>query len=292
MSSASRLRQRLAAGPVLVAPGAHDALTARLVERAGFEAVYFTGAGFSYTHLGAPDLGLVTLTETAWRVGTVAEATRLPVIVDADDGYGGPFNVARTVRMLEAAGAAAIQLEDQVAPKRCGHLAGKQVVPADVMVGKIRAATDARRDPALVIVARTDARAVEGLDAALERAHCYREAGADVLFVEGPESREELVRVARELPPPVMVNMVEGGVSPLLPAHELESMGYRLVIFPGTAVRAAAAAILRALEVLRRDGSTDGLRDQMLSFRELNELLGLEDYRVREARYTSWADGR
>lgn len=292
MSSASRLRQRLAAGPVLVAPGAHDALTARLVERAGFEAVYFTGAGFSYTHLGAPDLGLVTLTETAWRVGTVVEATRLPVIVDADDGYGGPFNVARTVRMLEAAGAAAIQLEDQVAPKRCGHLAGKQVVPADVMVGKIRAATDARRDPALVIVARTDARAVEGLDAALERAHCYREAGADVLFVEGPESREELVRVARELPPPVMVNMVEGGVSPLLPAHELESMGYRLVIFPGTAVRAAAAAILRALEVLRRDGSTDGLRDQMLSFRELNELLGLEDYRVREARYTSWADGR
>lgn len=286
MSSASRLRQRLATGPILVAPGAHDALTARLVERAGFEAVYFTGAGFSYTHLGAPDLGLVTLTETVWRVGTVVEATGLPVIVDADDGYGGAFNVARTVRMLEAAGAAAVQLEDQVTPKRCGHLAGKQVVPVDVMVGKIRAATDARREPALVVVARTDARAVEGLDGALERAHRCREAGADVLFVEAPQSREELIRVARELPPPVMVNMVEGGATPLLPARELESIGYRLVIFPGTAVRAAAAAILRALDVLRRDGSTDAFRDQMLGFQELNRLLGLEDYRVREARYT------
>lgn len=285
MTPALRLRRRLADGPVLVAPGAPDALTARLVERAGFEAVYFTGAGFSYTHLGAPDLGLVTLTETAWRVSGVVEATELPVIVDADDGYGGPFNVMRTVRLLEAAGAAAVQLEDQVAPKRCGHLAGKQVVPPEVMVGKIRAATDARRDPALVIVARTDARAAEGLDGALERAHRYREAGADVLFVEAPRSQEELARIARELPPPVMVNMVEGGVTPLLSVPELDSMGFRLVIFPGSAVRAAAAAILRALTALRRDGSTEAVRDQMLDFQELNELLGLEEYRAREVRY-------
>lgn len=268
-----------------MAPGAADALTAKLAERAGFEAVYFTGAGFSYTHLGAPDLGLVTLTETAWRVGTVVEAAGLPVIVDADDGYGGPFNVARTVRLLEAAGAAAVQIEDQLAPKRCGHLAGKQLVPVDVMVGKIHAAADARRDPALVIVARTDARAVEGLEPALDRAHRYREAGADVLFVEAPHSRDELARIARELPPPVMANLVEGGVTPMVPTPELEAMGYRVVIFPGTAVRAAAAAILRTFEVLRRDGTTEAVRDQLLSFQELNGLLGLEQYRAREARY-------
>ncbi len=285
MTPAARLRRRLSQGPILVAPGVPDALTARVAERVGFEAVYFTGAGFSYTHLGTPDLGLVTLTETAWRVGSVVEATSLPVIVDADDGYGGPFNVIRTVRLLEAAGAAAVQIEDQVAPKRCGHLAGKQVVPVEGMTGKIRAATDARRDPALVIVARTDARAVEGLDAALERARRYREAGADVLFVEAVRTLDELARVARELPPPVMANLVEGGLTPMVPAGELERMGYRLVIFPGSTVRAAAAAVLQTLEALRRDGTTEAVRDRMLSFHELNELLGLEDYRAQEARY-------
>lgn len=285
MTRAARLRQRLASGPILVAPGAADALTARIVERTGFEAVYFTGAGFSYTHLGAPDLGLVTLTETAWRVGSVAEATQLPVVVDADDGYGGPHNVHRTVRLLEAAGAAAVQIEDQTAPKRCGHLAGKAVVPVETMVGKIQAALDARRDPDLVVIARTDARAVEGLEAALERAHRYREAGADVVFVEGPRSREELSRVARELPPPVMANMVEGGVTPPVPSAELEALGFRLVIFPGFAVRVAAAAVLRAMRVLRTEGTTDSLRGEMLSFEELNELLGLPDYEQRERRY-------
>lgn len=285
MTRAARLRQRLASGPILVAPGAADALTARIVERTGFEAVYFTGAGFSYTHLGAPDLGLVSLAETAWRVGSVAEATELPVLVDADDGYGGPHNVHRAVRLLEAAGAAAVQIEDQTAPKRCGHLAGKAVVPVETMVAKIQAALDARRDPDLVVIARTDARAVEGLEAALERAHRYREAGADVLFVEAPRTREELARVARELPPPVMANMVEGGVTPAVPSGELEAMGFRLVIFPGSAVRAAAAAVLRAMQILRAEGTTDSLRGEMLSFEELNELLGLRDYERRERRY-------
>ncbi|MDQ7829524.1 MAG: oxaloacetate decarboxylase [Armatimonadota bacterium] len=285
MTPAAGLRARLATGPILVAPGAPDALTARIVERTGFEAVYFTGAGFAYTHLGAPDLGLVTLTETAWRVGTIVEATALPVIVDADDGYGGPFNVRRTVRLLEAAGAAAVQLEDQVAPKRCGHLAGQRVVPPDVMVGKLKAAVDARRDPALVVIARTDARAVEGLDAALERAHRYREAGADLLFVEAPRTREELARIARELPPPVMANMVEGGRTPLLSAPELDALGFRLVIFPGAAVRAAALVVTRLMERLRQDGSTAAMVDAMLSFDQLNALLDLPHFQEQERRY-------
>lgn len=285
MTRAVRLRERLATGPILVAPGAPDALVARIIERAGFEAVYFSGAGFAYTHLGVPDLGLVTLSETVWRVSAVVEATDLPVIVDADDGYGGPFNVMRTVRLLESAGAAAVQLEDQAAPKRCGHLAGQRVVPPEVMVGKLKAAVDARRDGSLVVIARTDARAVEGLEAALERARLYREAGADVLFVEAPRSRDELARIAQELPAPVMVNMVEGGRTPLLAAGELEAMGFRLVIFPGAAVRAAAFAVTQVMERLRQDGSTVAMMHRMLSFDQLNALLDLPRFEEREGRY-------
>ncbi|MDR7554331.1 MAG: oxaloacetate decarboxylase [Armatimonadota bacterium] len=284
MSTARTLRQRLAHGPIVVAPGAPDALTARIVERAGFEAVYFTGAGVAYTHLGAPDLGLVSLTEMTMRLAAVVEATRLPVIADADTGYGGALNVRRTVREFERAGAAAIQLEDQVFPKRCGHLDGKRVVPVEEMVGKIRAALDARRDPDTLLIARTDARAPLGLEAALERAHRYRDAGADVLFVEAPASRDELARIASSLPPPVVANMVEGGRTPLCAAHELEAMGYRLVIFPGAAVRAAAAAVVKVMDALKRHGTTAGVLDAMLSFGELNALLGLPAWRDLEAR--------
>ncbi|MDQ7850375.1 MAG: oxaloacetate decarboxylase [Armatimonadota bacterium] len=286
MTRAARLRERLSNGPILVAPGAPDALVARIIERAGFEVVYFSGAAFAYTHLGAPDLGLVSLSETVWRVSAIAEATSLPVVVDADDGYGGPFNVMRTVRLLEAAGAAAVQLEDQVAPKRCGHLVGQRVVPPEVMIGKLKAAVDARRDESLVLIARTDARSVEGLEAALERAHRYREAGADVLFVEAPLSRDELARIAQELPPPVMVNMVEGGRTPLLAAAELEALGFRLVIFPGAAVRAAAFAVTQLVERLRQDGSTAAMMHRMLSFDELNALLDLPRFQEREQRYS------
>lgn len=286
MTRAARLRERLSNGPILVAPGAPDALVARIIERAGFEVVYFSGAAFAYTHLGAPDLGLVSLSETVWRVSAIAEATPLPVVVDADDGYGGPFNVMRTVRLLEAAGAAAVQLEDQVAPKRCGHLVGQRVVPPEVMIGKLKAAVDARRDESLVLIARTDARSVEGLEAALERAHRYREAGADVLFVEAPLSRDELARIAQELPPPVMVNMVEGGRTPLLAAAELEALGFRLVIFPGAAVRAAAFAVTQLVERLRQDGSTAAMMHRMLSFDELNALLDLPRFQEREQRYS------
>ncbi|MDR7409418.1 MAG: oxaloacetate decarboxylase [Armatimonadota bacterium] len=286
MTRAARLRERLSNGPILVAPGAPDALVARIIERAGFEVVYFSGAAFAYTHLGAPDLGLVSLSETVWRVSAIAEATSLPVVVDADDGYGGPFNVMRTVRLLEAAGAAAVQLEDQVAPKRCGHLVGQRVVPPEVMIGKLKAAVDARRDESLVLIARTDARSVEGLEAALERAHRYREAGADVLFVEAPLSRDELARIAQELPPPVMVNMVEGGRTPLLAAAELEALGFRLVIFPGAAVRAAAFAVTQLVERLRQDGSTAAMMHRMLSFDELNALVDLPRFQEREQRYS------
>ncbi|MDR7433393.1 MAG: oxaloacetate decarboxylase [Armatimonadota bacterium] len=286
MTRAARLRERLSNGPILVAPGAPDALVARIIERAGFEVMYFSGAAFAYTHLGAPDLGLVSLSETVWRVSAIAEATSLPVVVDADDGYGGPFNVMRTVRLLEAAGAAAVQLEDQVAPKRCGHLVGQRVVPPEVMIGKLKAAVDARRDESLVLIARTDARSVEGLEAALERAHRYREAGADVLFVEAPLSRDELARIAQELPPPVMVNMVEGGRTPLLAAAELEALGFRLVIFPGAAVRAAAFAVTQLVERLRQDGSTAAMMHRMLSFDELNALLDLPRFQEREQRYS------
>ncbi len=285
MRASTRLRQRLREPGILVAPGAHDALTARIVERVGFEAVYFTGAGFSYTHLGAPDLGLVSLSETVWRAAAVVEATGLPVIADADTGYGNALNVTRAVREFERAGVAAIQLEDQVSPKRCGHLSGKAVIETDEMIGKIRAAADTRQDADLVIIARTDARAVLGLEQAIERVQRYREAGADLLFVEAPTSKEELAAIARRLPPPIMANMVEGGSTPLCAAAELDAMGYRLVIFPGAAVRMAAAAITKLMAALKQDGTTAGLLDQMLSFRELNDLLGLETYRQIEERF-------
>lgn len=284
MDRAARLGARLRRPDILVAPGVHDALSARIAERAGFEAVYFTGAGFSYTHLGVPDLGLVSLSETVWRIGAIAEATSLPVIADGDTGYGNALNIGRTVREFERAGAAAIQIEDQTFPKRCGHLTGKTVISAEEMAGKIKAAVDARRTP-MLIVARTDARAVEGLEPTLERVQRYKAAGADVLFVEAPQSREELADVARRLPPPVMANMVEGGATPMVGARELQEMGYRLVIFPGAAVRISAAAIMRMMAALMERGTTEGLQDQMLSFRELNDLLGLPEYQRREDRY-------
>lgn len=283
-SAAARLRERLAQPDILVAPGASDALVARIIERAGFEAVYFTGAGFSYTHLGAPDLGLVSLSETVWRAASVVDATGLPVIADADTGYGNALNISRTVREFERAGVAAIQIEDQVFPKRCGHLTGKEVIDAGEMAGKIRAAADARRGE-VMIIARTDARAIHGLDDALERARRYREAGADVLFVEAPQTKEDLTRIARELPSPVMTNMVEGGATPLCTAAELQAMGYRLVIFPNAAVRAAAKAVMQVMAALRRRGTTEEVLDQMLTFREINDLLGLGNFQELERRY-------
>ena len=260
-----------------MAPGAYDGLTARLVEHAGFPAVYLTGAGVSYSALGQPDLGLVSFAEMAERAGRVAQAVSIPVIADADTGYGGPLNVIRTVREYERAGVAAIQLEDQALPKRCGHLARKSLVSAEEMCGKIEAACWARTNPDTVIIGRTDARSVEGLEAALDRARRYAAAGAEVVLVEAPERADELARIAREFPGAAMANLVEGGKTPLLPVAQLQALGFRVVIFPNLLTRVMAKAALEALAALKLHGSSVELAARMLSFSELNRLLGLED---------------
>lgn len=280
MSRAAALRARLREPRILVAPGAADALTARLIEDAGFEAVYVTGAGLANASFGVPDLGLTTLTEVVAQAQRIADAVRVPVIVDADTGYGGALNVVRTIRELERAGAAAIQLEDQVNPKRCGHFEGKEVVPTAEMIQKIAAAVYARQDPDLVIVARTDARAVEGLDAAIARGRAYAAAGADVVFVEAPLTVEELRALPPAIPAPLLVNMVEGGKTPLLDAAELEAMGYRVVIFANTALRVAAKAVCDALGVLKAEGTTRSLLDRMIGWEERQRLVGLPGYQA------------
>jgi methylisocitrate lyase len=278
MTSNRRLRERLAQRDILVVPGASDALTAKVIEEAGFEAVYVTGAGIANLSFAVPDLGLITMSEVVEHVRRIADAVRIPVIVDADTGYGGPLNVARTVRELERAGAAAIQIEDQVSPKRCGHFEGKEVIPEAEMVQKIRAACDARQDPALVIVARTDARGCEGLQRAIERGRSYAAAGADVIFVEAPESIQELQQIARAIPAPLLVNMVEGGKTPLRSAQELEALGYRIVLFANTAMRVAMKAVQEAMALLRAEGTSEPLLSRMLSWDERQRLVGLAAY--------------
>ena len=285
MRPTTRLRELLRGPSIVQAPGAFNALAARLVERAGFPAVYLTGAGVSYTQLARPDIGLLTATEMAIQVERMAQAVGIPVIADMDTGYGNFLNVMRTVRDYERAGVAGFHLEDQVLPKRCGHLAGKELVPVEEKVGKLKAALDARTDPDLVVIARTDARSVEGFEAALERAHRYVEAGADVIFLESPTDDDELRRAAAELPVPCLANMVEGGRTPIHSAAELEAMGYRIVIWPNALTRFFAHQAAEFLAVLRRDGTADAYRDRMHDFAELNALLGLDEIRALEARY-------
>ena len=272
------LRERLKKKPILLAPGVYDAFGALLAEQAGFEALYLSGASIAYTRLGRPDIGLVTASEVENALANIRERVALPIIVDADTGYGNALNVARTVRMLERAGGEdlAIQLEDQVTPKRCGHLDGKSVVSAGEMVGKIKAALDARQNADTLIVARTDAVAAEGLDAALERAERYLEAGAEVLFIEALRSAEDmktaLARFAGRVP--LLANMVEGGKTPLLPAAELEALGYAIVIFPGGLARALGYAAREYLATLKRDGTTAALRERMLDLAGINAIVG------------------
>lgn len=281
----TRLRELLRGPSIVQAPGVADALWATLVQQAGFPAVYLTGAALSYSRLARPDLGLLTATEMADQAARLADAVELPLIVDMDTGYGNFLNVMRTVRAYERAGVAAFHIEDQVLPKRCGHLAGKELVPVEEMVGKIRAALDARTDPDLVVIARTDARSVEGFEAALERAHRYAEAGADVLFLESPTSDDELRRTAAELPRPTLANMVEGGRTPLHSAAELEAMGFRVVIWPNALIRFLTRQAAEFLADLRRAGSTDPYRPRMYDFPALNALLGLDHIRALEERY-------
>jgi 2,3-dimethylmalate lyase len=284
MRTSTRLRELLARPGIVAAPGAYDGISARLIEAAGFAAVYMTGAGTAASSLGEPDLGLATATEMATHAAHLAAAISLPLIADADTGYGNALNVVRTVRAYERAGVAALHLEDQVAPKKCGHIAGKEVIPAAEFADKIRAAKEYRTDPDLVIIARTDARAVTGLDDAIERANRYAEAGADVLFVEAPQSEEELARVAREVKAPLLANMIAGGRTPSLTVAELERLGFKLVIFPGVCMAAAMRAVERALERLRVNG-TDAGEEPPLGPMELFRKVGFDWWHAIEERF-------
>jgi len=283
------LKARLTEPKILLAPGVFDALSALLAEQAGFEALYLSGASIAYTRLGRPDVGLVTASELESTVANIRERIALPLIVDADTGFGNAINVQRTVRMLERAGASAIQLEDQSLPKRCGHLDGKSLVSAAEMVGKIKAALDARQSDATLIVARTDAVAVDGLDAALDRAERYVEAGADVLFIEALRSADEMrtavARIAGRAP--LLANMVEGGKTPVLPAAELEALGFSIAIFPGGLARALAFAAQEYFATLKRDGTTAAYRNRMLDFAGLNAIIGTPEMLARGKRYES-----
>ena len=275
MADTETLRMRLHRKPIVVAPGVYDALTAHLAEQAGFATLYVSGAAVAYTRLGRPDIGLVSLSEVVDIVGKIRDRVAARLIVDADTGYGNALNVWRTMRLLEQAGAGAIQLEDQVFPKRCGHLDDKALIPAGEMAGKINAALDARRSRETLVIARTDAVAVEGFDRAIERAILYREAGADVLFVEAPKTRSDLQRIPSTLNGvPLMANMVEGGKTPPLPAADLETLGFALVIFPGGIVRALARVAEDHYATLNAHGTTEPFRNRMLDFDGLNALIG------------------
>jgi 2-methylisocitrate lyase-like PEP mutase family enzyme len=281
------LHARLARPPIVIAPGVFDPLTALLAERAGFEAVYVSGAAIAYTRLGRPDIGLVSMSEVIDTVGLIRDRVGVHLIVDADTGYGNALNVERTVRLLERAGASAIQLEDQDFPKRCGHLDDKTLIPAQEMAGKIRAATDARASDETLIIARTDAVAVEGFDRALARASLYREAGADVLFIEAPRARDELARIASQMggKVPLLANMVEGGQTPILPAAELQVLGFAVVIFPGGIVRALAKAAEEFYGSLKANGTTEPFCARMFDFTALNHVIGTPDMIARGKRY-------
>jgi 2-methylisocitrate lyase-like PEP mutase family enzyme len=289
--NANSLSSRLARPPILIAPGVYDALTALVAGRAGFEALYVSGAGIAYTRLGRPDIGLVGMSEVVQTVTLIRDRVGTHLIVDADTGYGNALNVQRTVRLLERAGANAIQIEDQDFPKRCGHLDDKALIPTEEMAGKIKAAVDARVSAETLIIARTDAVAVEGFDRALARSELYREAGADVLFVEAPRQSDELSRITARLGKsssksvPLMVNMVEGGKTPMLPAGELESLGFALVIFPGAIVRTLAKAAEDFYASLKAHNSTDPFRARMFDFDALNRLIGTPEMLERGKRY-------
>ena len=275
-AEANSLAARLADRDIVVAPGVYDALTAGIAAEAGFDTVYLSGAAIAYCRLGRPDIGLVSSTEVAETIALVRDRVPCALIVDADTGYGNAINVQRTVRLFERAGASAIQLEDQAFPKRCGHLAGKAVIPAGEMAGKIRAAVDARQSASTLIIGRTDAAAVEDLDRAIERAHLYAEAGADILFVEAPRSRDDLARVTAALggTAPLLANMVEGGNTPLLTASELAEVGFRIAIFPGGIVRALARTARDYYGSLKAHGTNAPFAARMLDFGELNDMLG------------------
>ena len=281
------LRKLIAGRETIVAPGAYDALTARIIEQAGFPAVYMTGFGATASLLGRPDVGLLTMSEMVDNARRMARAIDVPLIADADTGYGNPLNVIRTVQEYERAGVSAIHIEDQVTPKKCGHMENKQVVAAAEMVEKVHAAVEARTSPDFLIVARTDARAVEGLDSALRRARMYREAGADVLFVEAPQSESEVAQVAVELADaPLLFNFAEGGKTPPIPLDRLRDLGYRIVIFPIGALLAATTAVQKLAAEIQDRGTPVALLSGMISFTEFNQMIGLSEIQQLERRFS------
>lgn len=286
MTPRARLKQLIQSESYTMAPGAYDTLTARLVQLAGFEAVYLTGGGFSRSN-GYPDMGLITLSEVVRWLNLTVEALDIPVIADADTGYGNAINVTRTVREFEKSGVAAFHLEDQVAPKKCGHYEGKHVITAEEMVGKIKAAVDTRRDPDMLIIARSDARAIEGLQSAIDRVNMYIEAGADLGFVEAPRSREELAQVAREVKAPPVANIFEGGKTPPIPSADLQAMGFKLGIYPSQTHRAAIAAAKEVLSVLKSDGDTRRIEARLATFAEREEAVGTHRWSAMEEKYLS-----
>ena len=275
MHAGAKLRAALAGKGLVTAPGVYDMISARIADGLGFEALYMTGFGVSAS-LGLPDAGLATYTEMVARVAQICQGTATPVICDADTGFGGLLNLERTVRGYEAAGAAAMQIEDQVFPKRCGHTLGRRVIPIEEMVRKIKVAAATRASADFLIVARTDARTALGLDEALRRGEAYAKAGADILFIESPESEEEMARIGRQLDVPLIANMVEGGRTPVLGKARLEALGYRIAIFPVTGLLAAARALERAYGALKETGSSDAMSGELYGFEPFCRLAGFE----------------
>jgi carboxyvinyl-carboxyphosphonate phosphorylmutase len=285
MKTTSVLRQLLRQPGIIVAPGAYDCLTAKLIEREGFPVVYMTGAGTAVTRVGKPDLGFASLTEMLANASVIASTIRVPLIADADTGYGGALNVYRTVQEYEKAGVAALHIEDQAFPKRCGHLEGKDVVPLADMVVKLRAACDARTDEDFVIIARTDALAVTGLDDTLRRCAAYAEVGADVLFVEALRTQEEIDRIRREVDVPLLYNFVEHGKSPLIPVAQLEALGFKMVIFPGSLMLSVCTLAQRILRDIRQHGTTVNLLGEMVSVVDLFNLMGMQEALAMDAKW-------
>ena len=282
----SKLKKLLTGPNLVMAPGVVDALNARLVAEAGFEAIYMTGAGTTAARLGMPDVGLLTVTEMADNAGRIVDASGLPLISDADTGYGSPVNVFRTVSLFEKAGVAGIHIEDQNWPKRCGHLAGKTLIPANEMAAKINAACDARNDKDFLIIARTDALALEGLSAALDRAKLYEEAGADVIFVESPRTTEEIKAIPNSLSRPALFNMASSGKTPFLSCEEIASHGYKLAIYPNFAMLAAIPSVRHYLAELLEKGTVSHIVKDMASFQDLFNLVGMEEVKEMEERYS------
>ena len=286
MSKTGILRNLLQSKDILVAPGAYDALSAKVIEKMGFKTVYMTGYGCSASVIGQPDVGLLTMTEMVKRAGDIAKAVNIPVIADADTGYGNPLNVRRTVVEYERAGVAGIQLEDQLFPKKCGHMLGRKIVSVEEMIQKIKAACDAREDREFVIIARTDARTNFGLEEALSRGEAYQEAGADLLFIESPENIEEMKKINEHFPNiHTLANMVEGGRTPILSANELEKLGFSIAIFPTGPLYAAAKGVRDYLYELKTKGTIQSKIDDLIPFSEFNDLIGLQDYLELENKY-------